>query len=99
MMTDDTKLLDMWKRAESLEAKGNTLSGDAADRLFATATELQERIIDTPAATPLGIALKLRVAVNSDGLDRDVVENPRLIMPRAVVNALADAERLAGGVI
>ena len=95
---DDLKLLDMWKQAEALEAKGNSLSAsdDEVDRLFAKAMELQELIVTTPAVTALGIAIKLRVAVNYEALDVDVVENPQLVMPRAIVNALADAERLAG---
>ncbi|MCH8097875.1 MAG: hypothetical protein IID53_12435 [Proteobacteria bacterium] len=53
-------------------------------------------IVAAPIATPVGIALKLRIAVEYEELDLDIKEQPRLVMPRAVVNALADAERLSG---
>ena len=99
MTVDDMRLLGMWSQAKALEDQGSGLPDDEAERLFRTATELQELIINTPAATVLGIAIKLRIAVKCDGFDRDVVERPQLIVPRAVVNALADAERLAGNVL
>ena len=56
-------------------------------------------IVAAPIATPVGIALKLRIAVEYEELELDIKERPQLVMPRAVVNALADAERLAGPAI
>ena len=98
---NDTKLLDMWRQSKALYAKGNNYSipDDEADKVFDRAMELDELIIAMPAVTALGIAIKLQLAVNYEGLNMDVVENPQWFMPRAVVNALADAERLAGRAI
>ena len=98
---DDMKLLDMWRQSKDLYAKGNnySISDDEVDKVFAQATELDELIIATPAVTAFGIAIKLQLAVIYEGLNMDVVENPQLFMPRAVVNALDDAERLAGRMV
>ena len=98
---DDMRLLEMWRRAKAFEAKVNDPAApeDESDRCYERFAELREAIIATPAATPLVIATKLQIAVDMEDLAKDVVEHPSLVMPRAIVTALADAERLAGGVV
>ena len=95
---DDMRLLEMWRRSKAFEAKvGHPGISDAeSERCYDQYSELRDLIIATPAATPLGIAIKLQIAVEIEGLDKDLVEHPLLVMPRAIASALADAERLAG---
>ncbi len=103
----DAEMVSMWHKHCALEAKYNAAAiaadraggfepGEKADALLEQAFELTERILVTPARTPAGIAVKLKSAVLVDDMEKDVKEEPMLTVPRAVLSALADAERLAG---
>ena len=95
---DDGGLLALWELRRTLSSKVDdpATPADESDRYFDEFSRLTDMIVAAPIATPVGIALKLRIAVEYEELDLDIKEQPRLVMPRAVVNALADAERLSG---
>ena len=94
----DAELVSMWHdyRAQITKLNAALHRAEEGDALFAQASELVERILVTQARTPAGIAVKLKIAEEYESLEKDVRENPQLVMPRAVLSALADAERLAG---
>ncbi len=104
---DDAELVETWRRYSALMAEheaaliaadraGKTGVGDEkADASFAQASELRERILVTQARTPAGIAVKLKIAAEVDSMHAK--EYPGLVVPRAVLSALADLERMAGG--
>ena len=98
---DDAGLLALWELRQALLVKINDRAtpSDESERYYDQFSRLTDMIVAAPMATPVGIALKLRIAVEYEDLDLDVKEKPLLVMPRAVINALADAERLAGRAI
>ena len=95
---DDAGLLALWELRRTLVSKVDdpATPDDESDRYFDEFSRVTDMIVAAPIATPVGIALKLRIAVEYEELELDIKERPQLVMPRAVVNALADAERLAG---
>ena len=94
---DDAGLLALWELRRTLLSKVDdpAIPDDESDRYFDQFSRVTDMIVAAPIATPVGIALKLRIAVEYEELELDIKERPRLVMPHAVVNALADAERLA----
>ena len=98
---DDAGLLALWELRRTLVSKVDdpAIPDDESDRYFDEFSRVTDMIVAAPIATPVGIALKLRIAVEYEELELDIKERPQLVMPRAVVNALADAERLAGPAI
>ena len=104
----DAELVEMWCRYSALIAEHNAaliaadrrgetgLDDVKANATFEQASELCERILVTQARTPAGIAVKLKIAAGVDSMEKDAKEHPTLEVPRAVLSALADAERLAG---
>ena len=75
------------RKREYTRARGRT------EDEWSEVSEIERQIVATPANTFAGIAIKLSVAaieIPKDAHDRNDL---------AVLNALADAERLAGGVI
>ncbi len=113
LLTRDIKLLALSQRyketfsqAERLQAAEDRLYPHRADRKreYARASdrtgqewggvsEIERQIVATPANTFAGIAIKLRVAA------AEIPKDAHDLNDLAVLNALADAERLAGGVI
>ena len=104
----DAELVETWCRYSALIAEhnaaliaadkaGKTGTDEKADASFAQASELCERILATQARTPAGIAVKLKIAAEVDSMEKYAKEYPKLVVPRAVLSAIADAERLAGG--
>ena len=106
----DAEILSMWHKACALEAEhealliafaeaGETGCCEEADAPFKKASELIGRILNTPAHTPAGIAVKLRIAERTEGWEKDIKDNPKLLVPRAGVSALNDLERLSGSFV
>ncbi|MFQ5927869.1 MAG: hypothetical protein ACE5MH_10600 [Terriglobia bacterium] len=97
----DAEIVRMWHEHCVLIAKCNAaheaLKAEEGNALFAQADKLSERILVTQARTPAGIAVKLKIAAEVEGLEKEAKEYPKLVEPRAVLSALDDLERLAGG--
>ncbi len=105
--TADAEILSMWHKSCALMAEHEALlvafdkaggSGyyEEADPPYHQAAELIERILVTQARTPAGIAVKLRIAEQTDGWEKDTKEQPNWWVPRAGMSALHDLERLSG---
>ena len=93
----DAAIVSMWHDYRALIDKLNAEDeAREADALFDQACELIERILVTQSRTPAGIAVKLKIAEEYEELAEEAKDDPKLVMPRAVLSALADAERLAG---
>ena len=72
------------QRAER-DRSGHTALEQRADEFGSAAAEIEQRIVDTPARTNRGVAVKLRLSDALEGVpDQDLV-----------VSALEDAERLS----
>ncbi len=103
----DAEIISMGAKADALEAEhaalliafdkaGKVGYCEEADPPFKQASELIGRILDTPAHTPAGIAVKLRIADRTDGWEKDLKEDPKLLVSHAGMSAIADLERLSG---
>ncbi len=104
----DAEIVSMWHeyRAFITEHEAALIAADRAGKTglddekanasFAQASELVERILATQARTPAGIAVKIKLADEVEGFEKDTKENPQLTAPQAVMSALHDLERLSG---
>ena len=87
----DSTLLDLWREYRQNSKEWGTQDDDAgpyAER----AQEIERRIIAAPAEGVLGLAIKLRIAVDNTPED----EEPEFNDQRAMLAVLDDVDRLAG---
>ena len=111
---EDSELIALWQRHQELWEDRRSLQA-AEDRLYphretrkreytkardrtsqawGEITQIEHQIATTPANTFAGIAIKLRVPAKN--IDNEGPDDPYDLNLK---NALADAERLAGGVV
>ena len=83
------------RKREYTRARGRT--EDEWDEV----SRIEREIAATPANTFAGLVVKLRIGVSNQRfkVDLDFTEDQLLLDERCLMAALADAERLAGGVI
>ncbi len=74
------------------------LTDEEVAYLAGRARDIAHAIIDTPARTPAGIAVKLRLHANVACWDLTTNEPPGDLGMDPIWSAYADLERLAGGV-
>ena len=72
-------------------------SGEQVSHVWNRSDTIARAIIDTPARTPAGIAVKLRVHANVACWDLTTSEPPGDLGMDPIWSAYADLERLAGG--